>query len=649
MHMANISGIWRVYGVRYLAAGFVLMLAVTCGAVIQAAPVRQTREILGWQVHVDQRLLNENQPATEEALRLLAGQLEDLVEQVPAAAVARLREVPLYVSPPYPGFGERAEYHPDAGWLGRNGRDPAMAKGIEFTNVDSFEAECRRMPALVLHELAHAYHDRVLPGGHGNATVKEAFERARASGRYEQVERRDANGNTRLDRAYALTNPAEYFAETSEAFFSTNDFFPYVRDELEQVDPRACVMLASLWGVEEEDTAVDDDASQQAVTDLGNFLDAGGRLEEVEDQAWARVSLTAADATAGKDRLVAARLKGVGEERRAEREAEVLVESTLRMPFGVRIYGEAPADGHSLFISLHGGGNAPAAVNDSQWQNQQRLYEPAEGVYVAPRAPTDTWNLWHEAHIDRFLDRLIDVMAVTEGINRNRVYLLGYSAGGDGVYQLAPRMADRFAAAAMMAGHPNDASPLALRNLPFALLVGGRDAAYDRNTIAADWERQLDALQRDDPGGYEHFVKIFPEHGHWMQREDAVALPWMASYTRNPTPKKVVWVQDDVTHPGLYWLAVAGEQERPRTKLIAAVEGQRIRLDSADLSRVTVLLDDRLVDLDQPVTVVANGTAQRPRLLRRTLATLARTLADRAEPDLTFSASVEVPLVAAGE
>lgn len=646
---------WSEMSMRWVSvAGLLAMWAVPCLAVdpasaVPVAPSRQTREILGWQVHVDQRLLNEGQQATDEALRLLAGQLEELVEQVPSEAVEKLREVPLYVSPPYPGFGPRAEYHPDAGWLRRNGRDPAMAQGVEFTNVDSFEAECRRMPALVLHELAHAYHDRVLPGGHANATVKEAYERARASGRYEQVERRDANGNTRLDRAYALTNPAEYFAETSEAFFSTNDFFPYVRGELQQVDPHACEMLASLWGVEEEDPAVDEQPLQQAVQALGSFLDAGGWLEEVEDQAWAHVPLTAADAAAGKARLVAARLKSVGDERRAEREAEVLLEGTLRMPFAVQIFGKAPADGHSLFISMHGGGNAPPAVNDSQWQNQQRLYEPAEGVYIAPRAPTDTWNLWHEAHIDRFFDRLIDVMAVTEGINRNRVYLLGYSAGGDGVYQLAPRMADRFAAAAMMAGHPNDASPLALRNLPFALLVGGRDAAYNRNTIAAEWERQLDALQRDDPGGYEHFVKIFPEHGHWMQREDAVALPWMASHTRNPVPKKVVWHQDDVTHPRLSWLAVTQEQERPRTKLIAVVEGQQIRIDSADVSQVTVLLDDRLVDLDQPVTVVANGTAQAPRLLRRTLATLTRTLADGGDPDLAFSASIDVPLAAAGE
>jgi len=237
---------WLVCG---LAAG---ALSAAESSTPQAKPPRETREIVGWQVHIDQRLLDENADATDQAVDLLSGQLAQLAATLPAAAVVELRRVPLYISTSYPGFGPRAEYHPDAGWLARHGRDPAMAKGVEFTNVAIFEAECRRMPALVLHELAHAYHDRVLPAGHENQTVREAYQRALASGRYDAVERRNAEGQTRIDRAYALTNPAEYFAETSEAFFSTNDFFPYQREQLQQVDPGACEMLTELWGVEAE-------------------------------------------------------------------------------------------------------------------------------------------------------------------------------------------------------------------------------------------------------------------------------------------------------------------------------------------------------------------------------------------------------------
>ncbi|MGA0039737.1 MAG: neutral/alkaline non-lysosomal ceramidase N-terminal domain-containing protein, partial [Pirellulales bacterium] len=238
-----------------LAVGGIFALAGGVAAADEApqpaaVATRELRDVAGWRVHVDSRLLQETPAATERALALLEGQLQEMVGVVPPAAIERLQQVPLYFSPRYPNAGPRAEYHPGAEWLRNNGRDPVMAKAVEFTNIEDFEAECRRMPALVLHELAHAYHDLSLPGGHANPTVKAAFERAVASGRYDRVERRDAEGNVRLDRAYAMTNPAEYFAETSEAFFSTNDFFPFDRTQLEAVDPAGCQMLASLWGVD---------------------------------------------------------------------------------------------------------------------------------------------------------------------------------------------------------------------------------------------------------------------------------------------------------------------------------------------------------------------------------------------------------------
>ena len=156
---------------------------------------------------------------------------------------------------------------------------------------------------------------------------------------------------------------------------------------------------------------------------------------------------------------------------------------------------------------MHGGGGAPAAVNDSKWQNQIRLYDPEGSLYIAPRAPTDTWNLWHEAHIDGLFDRLIENCIAIHGVNPDRVYIMGYSAGGDGVYQIGPRMADRWAAAAMMAGHPNEAKPESLRNLPFALQVGGQDAAFKRNEICQQWADQLTALAKAHEDSYVNFYK----------------------------------------------------------------------------------------------------------------------------------------------
>ena len=208
----------------------------------------QERQILGWRVLISQRLLDEHAAATERALALLTSQLTEIVRVVPATAVAKLKDVPLYLSPAYDGFGAKAEYHPAAGWLREHGRDPTMEKAVEFTNILIFEQETRRMPNFTLHELAHAYHDRELAQGFGNPEVIAAFERAQAAGTYDRVERQDAEGRRTTDRAYALTNPQEYFAETTEAYFSKNDFFPFCRAELEGHDPHACRMLQRMWG-----------------------------------------------------------------------------------------------------------------------------------------------------------------------------------------------------------------------------------------------------------------------------------------------------------------------------------------------------------------------------------------------------------------
>ncbi|MBL9139453.1 MAG: DUF4038 domain-containing protein [Verrucomicrobiales bacterium] len=214
------------------------------------APAWERREIEGWIVPIRPALIEGTEAqVTERALTLLRQQLKEILRVVPASAAKELQRVPLFFSPPYPGRQPTAEYHPDAGWLRANGRDVAMAKAVEFSNVRQFEAEMNRMPNFTLHELAHAYHDRVLPQGFANAEIKAAYERARTNGTYDRVERWFGNGRPNsFERAYAMTDPMEYFAETSEAFFSRNDFFPFRHDELKTHDPVMFALVARLWG-----------------------------------------------------------------------------------------------------------------------------------------------------------------------------------------------------------------------------------------------------------------------------------------------------------------------------------------------------------------------------------------------------------------
>lgn len=206
-----------------------------------------TRTLQGWTLHISRKLEQDDAVALARSLELLDAQLQEIVRVVPAPAVAELRKVPLWFSPVYEGTGPKAEYHPGAQWLKDHGRDPAMEKAVEFTNIRIFEQETRRMPNFALHELAHAYHDRVL--GNDHAEIQAAHARAKASGTYDDVERQDAEGKRHRDKAYAMTNPQEYFAETTEAYFSKNDFFPFDKQELEKHDPQMFEVLGRAWGV----------------------------------------------------------------------------------------------------------------------------------------------------------------------------------------------------------------------------------------------------------------------------------------------------------------------------------------------------------------------------------------------------------------
>jgi hypothetical protein len=194
----------------------------------------------------------------------------------------------------------------------------------------------------------------------------------------------------------------------------------------------------------------------------------------------------------------------------------------------------------------------------------------------------------------------------------------------------------------MMAGHPNDALPIGLRNIGFTIHVGGLDAAYNRNKVAAEWEQKLAELHQADANGYVHLVKIYPDKPHWLDREDAAALDWMAEFTRNPVPNRVIWKQDDVTHGRFYWLAVDADQEKAGAEITASISGQQIELQSADVTKLHVRLDDRMVDLDKPVTVMAGGKQVIEGTVSRTIATIAQTLSERGDPSAVFCGEVEV-------
>jgi pimeloyl-ACP methyl ester carboxylesterase len=324
-----------------------------------------------------------------------------------------------------------------------------------------------------------------------------------------------------------------------------------------------------------------------------------------------------------------------------EMQNKVITYKKFKMPYDYITYGEEPEGGHSLYISLHGGGGAPAKVNDGQWKNQIKLYQPEEGIYIAPRAATNTWDLWHQSHIDPMFDTLIERFIAHHGVNPDRVYLLGYSAGGDGVYQLAPRMADRWAGAAMMAGHPGDAKPHNLLNLPYFIQCGAKDAAYNRNELCAEWGDMLDKLAEENPGHYPHKWIVYPEHGHWMELECKQALPWIAKHTRDPWTKKLNWYQDNVLHTRFAWLA--NDTPKSGDLVTAEVKAQTITLTTDNVKKLTLRLNDKLVNLDKEI-IVKDGSGKElfKGKVERSKAAITKSLNERLDVSSIATAELEV-------
>lgn len=190
------------------------------------------------------------------------------------------------------------------------------------------------------------------------------------------------------------------------------------------------------------------------------------------------------------------------------------------MRFLKETIGEADESGrYPLYITLHGGGGGPEELNNDQWIEMFYYYRGSvdNGIYVAVRGVSDTWDLHFREETYPLLDALITYMTAAEHADPNRVYLLGFSAGGDGVYQLAPRLADRFAAVNMSSGHPNGVSLVNMSNCPICLQTGIRDyysESAKRSVRCAEFEKTLEDYRKQYGFGYEHQVWIHVPEGH---------------------------------------------------------------------------------------------------------------------------------------
>ncbi len=362
-------------------------------------------------------------------------------------------------------------------------------------------------------------------------------------------------------------------------------------------------------------------------------------------------------------------------ERVAEITQKAITYGEATMHFDLKIVGKAGADGYPLIIALHGGGGGSKEVNDQQWDHMKIYYldSVTNGLYVATRGVRDTWDTHFNPESYPLYERLIDDLSIYYGIDTNRVYLVGYSAGGDGVYQITPRLADRFAAANMSAGHPNGVNLTNLYNVPFQIQCGQNDSSYNRNTMDAYYCEVLDKLHDTYNGGYIHNVNIhlLREHGiidndpnmseqgvmanpvQWYYGEMPVptsvnsnSIYFVEQFKRNPVPERVVWDlsvrADEVSTESFYWLRASTDI---RSGVIVANYDKSTNTVTIEQNtvegEVKIMLNDEMVDLFKPVKVVVNGKTTEY-TVTPTLEYIKKTVEERCDPNMIFAAEITI-------
>ncbi|MCE9519188.1 MAG: metallopeptidase [Verrucomicrobia bacterium] len=210
-----------------------------------ALPTSHTmRNIEGWTVRIDDRLLKgEGATLGERALKLLTARLVAITTVVPEKSLAKLRAIPIELDLNY-GDLRSMQYHPEAEWLKEHGYSESLAKCVHIPEAEDFLSpyENHRMPWVMLHELAHGFHDQTI--GFDDARVTVAWKKFCDSGKYKSV----LTSPGHMREHYGLTDQKEFFAEMTESYFGSNDFYPFVTGELKQAEPEIFALMAEIWG-----------------------------------------------------------------------------------------------------------------------------------------------------------------------------------------------------------------------------------------------------------------------------------------------------------------------------------------------------------------------------------------------------------------
>ena len=328
-----------------------------------------------------------------------------------------------------------------------------------------------------------------------------------------------------------------------------------------------------------------------------------------------------------------------------------------------------------LFLYLHGSG-----PKEQEWYAGVRLstmFKDAPSIYFIPQIPNEgNYYRWWQKAKQYAWEKLIRLALAGEDVDANRLYVFGISEGGYGSQRLASFYADYLAAAGPMAGgEPLRNAPVEnCANIGFSFLTGELDNGFYRNYFTKATRQWFDSLQILHPGLYDHRIELVPNCGHAIDYRPTT--PWLRQHVRNPYPKQVFWEDfemDGRHRNGFYNIHVnerSDKADNTRTYYEMSIQGNTINVKVSTVTydilqrdpnwgiemkfkksykpatsgKFTIYLNEQLVDLKVPVTIIVNGKQVFQGKVKANVKNMVNSCATFFDPYRIYPAAVEIKL-----
>jgi dienelactone hydrolase len=268
----------------------------------------------------------------------------------------------------------------------------------------------------------------------------------------------------------------------------------------------------------------------------------------------------------------------------------------LRVPVTYRADRPAP-----LLVYLSGGaGFALDGVNTADDAISNTDY-----LVIYPQAADYWWKPEAAKRVDAALRDTLNEY----NVDRDRVYLAGFSNGGTGALYMAALWPQRFAAVVslMGAGQCNEEVQKGLPNLlnlPMLFVHGEKDPLIS-SSCSKDTSDSVAAMHpRVAPQ-----LRLFPgrEHDITLDSDDGLSLAFLKDKVRDAFPSRVSLRVPDLAYPRQYWVEVL-EKKSGVAEVNAEIKPpSRLEIHSREVKKIRLYLRPEMFSQPGPVQILWNG------------------------------------------